>query len=75
MARIEIQFELKPDGGLERGYEAAESINCPASSVHAKVEGHVLRVVVNYPENICLNELVDDINARITPDPEGLEFA
>jgi len=72
---MELRFELKPDGGLERGYEAAARINCPESSIHAKVEGDILRVVVNYPEDICLNELVDDIEARIKPDPDGKEFS
>lgn len=77
---MELQFNLKADGGVERGYEAAQRIRNPAESIHAQVEGgnktpYVLRVVLHYPEDINLNEFVADIEARITPDPDGLEFA
>jgi hypothetical protein len=40
-----------------------------------QVEGFTLRVVLNHPEDIDLNEFVADIEARITPDPDGLEFS
>ncbi len=72
---MELRFELKPDGGQERGYEVANRFHNPANSIHAQVEGWTLRVVLNDPEGIDLNAFCSDIEARITPDPDGLEFA
>jgi hypothetical protein len=72
---MELQFNLKADGGVERGYEVVQRLRSPADSIHMQVEGFTLRVVLNHPEDIDLNEFVADINARITPDPDGLEFS
>lgn len=72
---MELQFTLKADGGQERGYETAQRIRNPAESIHAQVEGNILRVVLNNPKDVDINELVADIEARITPDPDGLEFS
>ena len=72
---MELRFDLKPDGGLERGYEVAQRIRNPVKSIHAQVEGDVLRVVLHYPEHVNLNRFVADIEDRISPDPDGKEFA
>ena len=72
---MELQFELKGDGGQERGYEVANRLRDPAASIHMQVEGFTLRVVLNHPEGIDLNAFCSDIESRITPDPDGLEFA
>ena len=75
MTRVELRFELKPDGGLERGYEAADRIRDFANSIHAKVEDGCLRVVLNNALNTDINALVADVTDRIEPDPDGKEFA
>jgi len=72
---MELRFELKPDGGLERGHEVANRIYSPTDSIHAKVEGNTLRVVLHYPDMVDLNALRERIETAITPDPDGLEFS
>jgi hypothetical protein len=72
---MELLFNLNTDGGQERGYEVANRLRDPAASIHMQVEGFTLRVVLNHPEGIDLNEFCSDIEARITPDPDGLEFS
>ena len=75
MARLELRFDLEADGGLERGYEMAQRINDPIESIHAKVEGWCLRVVLNYPEAVSIDALVERMQDGIRPDPDGKEFS
>ena len=71
---MELRFDLKPDGGVERGHEIASRIRSPKHSLHAQVEGSVLRVVLNDPKMVNIDKLVERIEDAITPDPDGLEF-
>ena len=72
---MEIRFDLKPDGGVERGYEIAHRLRSPIDSIHAQVEDNVLRVVLNEPDLVDINALVQRVEDAITPDPEGLEWS
>lgn len=71
---MEIRFDLKADGGQERGHEIAAKLRSPIDSIHAQVEGFVLRVVLNAPDLVDFNALVQRIEDAIAPDPDGLEF-
>ncbi len=72
---MELRFDLKPDGGVERGYEIASRIRSPEHSLHAQVEGDVLRVVLNDYKMVNIDKLVERIEDAIVPDPDGLEFS
>ena len=72
---MELRFNLKADGGVERGYELAARLRSPIDSIHAQVEGFVLRVVLNAPDLVDINALVQRVEDAIVPDPDGLEFS
>ena len=72
---MELRFDLKPDGGVERGYEIASIIRSPQHSIHAQVEDDVLRVVLNDYKMVNIDKLVERIENAIVPDPDGLEFS
>lgn len=82
---MELRFDLKASD-QENGQRVVQSIRNPADSVHAQVEGNVLRVVINDPQNTDLNRLVADIEsgirgggdrstARPNPTSQALDYA
>ncbi len=61
---MELRFDLKASD-QENGQQIVQRIRNPAASVHAQVEGNVLRVVVTDPKTTDLNKLVADIESGI----------